>query len=100
FVDHVSYNMSGDDEIELRLVICLGVKIVKTGRCEVVTEIEVIENECLEKCSSIIIYFVQPGDTLWNIARRYHTTVKDIMEMNCLENDKLNIGQQIKMCRI
>ena len=47
---------------------------------------------------SYIIYFVQPGDTLWNIAKRYKTTVDDIVAASGITNpDKLRVGQKIRL---
>lgn len=40
------------------------------------------------------IYIVQPGDTLWSIAERFHTTVKDIAEANHLADPDLIFGGQ------
>jgi LysM repeat protein len=38
-------------------------------------------------------YVVQPGDTLWAIARRFGTTVQAIMAANNLTTDILRVGQ-------
>ena len=42
---------------------------------------------------SVIIYVVKDGDTLWKIAKKYGSTVDDIVRVNGIENpDKINIG--------
>lgn len=38
-------------------------------------------------------YTVRPGDTLWDLAQRYGTTVSAIKSLNNLSSDILNIGQ-------
>ena len=45
---------------------------------------------------SVIIYVVKDGDTLWKIAKKYGSTVDDIVRVNGIENpDKINIGEKI-----
>ena len=44
----------------------------------------------------MIIYFVKPGDTLWNIAKKFGSTVEDISRVNGIENpDILQVGRQL-----
>ena len=43
--------------------------------------------------SSEIRYVVQNGDSLWNIANRYNTTVDAIMKANNLTSNLLQVGQ-------
>ena len=45
--------------------------------------------------TSSTMYVVKAGDTLWNIARRYNTTVENLMIMNNLNNDLITIGQRL-----
>ena len=41
------------------------------------------------------MYVVKAGDTLWNIAKRYNTTVENLMMMNNLNTDLITIGQRL-----
>lgn len=38
---------------------------------------------------------VMPGDTLWSIAHRYHTSVKRLMVLNTLPSDRIQVGQAL-----
>ena len=42
-------------------------------------------------------YTVQRGDNLYDIARKYNTTVLDLMELNNLSSTNLQIGQVLKV---
>lgn len=47
---------------------------------------------------TILPYVVQPGDSLAEIARKYHVTVEQLMKWNHITNpDILSVGQQLKV---
>lgn len=43
------------------------------------------------------VYTVQRGDTLYSIARKFNTTVNELVNLNNLTNNNLSIGQLIKL---
>ena len=43
------------------------------------------------------VYTVQRGDTLYSIARKFNTTVNELISLNNLTNTNLSIGQLIKL---
>ncbi len=47
--------------------------------------------------SRISVYTVKKGDTLSAIAKKFSSTVKNLMTMNSLPNTKLSIGQKLKL---
>lgn len=97
FVDHVSYTLSGNDSLELRFVLGLTVKSLKTGvTCLIESMTEVVpDTPVLYPC--MVLYFVQKGDSLWKIAKAYHTTVDAIKTLNHLDCDTIYPGQQLKI---
>lgn len=40
---------------------------------------------------------VKPGDTLWSIAQRFHTTVQELMVANELADNRILIGQALRL---
>ena len=43
-----------------------------------------------------ILHIIQPGDTLYDLAMKYKTTIKNIMDSNVgINTYNLKIGQQI-----
>ena len=45
---------------------------------------------------SVIIYVVKPNDTLWKIAKKYGSTIDDIVRVNGIERpEKINVGEKI-----
>ncbi|MBR2240908.1 MAG: DUF3794 domain-containing protein [Clostridia bacterium] len=65
------------------------------------TEVKVIDNienseDNTDNIYSIVVYFVKPGDTLWNIAKRFKSTINAIASVNGIEDEnKINVGQQL-----
>ena len=51
----------------------------------------------IQNTEEVIIYEVKKGDTLYNIANRYNTTVTDLIKNNNLSSNVLSIGQIIKI---
>ena len=49
-----------------------------------------------KKSSTITIYVVQPGDTLWKIAKKYSTTLDTLVKINNMENpDNVVLGEKL-----
>ncbi len=100
--DHISYSMSTSDELEIRYVLGVSFTVIKTSKVEVISEAQLLPDGELSYrfMPSIVIYFVQTGDTLWKIAKRYHTTICEIVRMNCIENpDLIYPGQMLLIPR-
>lgn len=46
--------------------------------------------------ASITIYVVDEGETLWELAKKYNTTVNDLIKINGLdESDNIEGGQKL-----
>lgn len=54
-----------------------------------------IPNKSGTNPNGTFIYTVKKGDSLYNIARRYETTVNEIVSLNNLKTINLSIGQQL-----
>ena len=52
-------------------------------------DVQPLDTEKLQKLPGIVGYIVQPGDSLWKIAKKFHTTVDNIMDTNGLTSDLL-----------
>lgn len=82
-VEHVSYNMASNREIEVKVTVEAGVKVYSRSSMDVVKNVEQTDmSENIKNMPSLTIYVVQQKDTLWNIAKKYSTTIEDIVNMN------------------
>lgn len=55
----------------------------------------VMVNKKADKTANTGIYTVAAGDTLWNIARKYNTTVENLKKINNLTSDTIYPGQKL-----
>ena len=47
--------------------------------------------------NTTFLYTVKKGDTLYNIAKMYNTSVQELIKLNNLKSSTLNIGDQLKI---
>lgn len=84
-----------DGAIDTNIDLQFNVDISRATNINIIDEITLDENRD-NITYSMIIYFVKPGDTLWKIAKKFRSTVEDIMRVNEIENEnKIYPGQQI-----
>jgi len=93
--EHVSFTLLAQDETELKITVLCRTSVSRTIEKEVI-----IGAEEAEKVSSgepgIYIYFVQPGDNLWAVAKKYNTTISNILKYNTLgEESRLAPGTKL-----
>lgn len=84
-----------DESIDIKIDLLFLVNIFKNVNLSVINSIQLDENQGIEN-NSIVIYFVKPGDTLWSIAKKFKSTVKNIMEINKIEDEnKICVGDEL-----
>ena len=93
---------------DLSLEITIGIEFnISEQKNKTLNIIQEVNIEELRDCNnySMIIYFVKPGDSLWEIAKMFKSTVEDIAKINDIEDEnKINVGQQLyipklRVCR-
>lgn len=89
-LDDMDFQMLSETEGELRATMTMESTVRREETAEAVTDI-ILLDEPEERTSSAgaVIYMVQPGDTLWSIAKEYETTIEDILAVNDIENPAL-----------
>ena len=85
-------------EIVLEYLLCCSAQVYEKNTLNILEEIEMDEmtKEEMDAYPSMTVYQVKKGDTLWSLAKRYNTTVKDIQELNDIDApENLREGQKI-----
>jgi len=97
-IEHCNYSVVSNNEVEVRLVINLNIKVLNQISIPLIVKVNegLIDANKLSSQPSIIIYFTKQGDTLWNIAKKYLTTVMDLQTVNnMIDSDAVIPGQQL-----
>ena len=101
-IENIAFNMLSDREVEFRTTLDIDAYVIQNKNGYVVKQVEFTEDgqQYLRDIGTIVIYVVQPGDTLWNIAKKYNTTVDNITSINDIENpDRIYPGQKILLLK-
>ena len=93
-LEQIGGTMTGDKEIEIKAVAALDLIAFDRIQEPIISdyESEEIDWKAWSREPGIVGYVVQPGETLWDIAKNFLTTVGSIMEINKRENEQVNAG--------
>ena len=97
-IDHIGFNMLSEKEVEVRYLVCFLARVVDNMEASVITDIEFVDMDksVIDKMASITICVVQKDDSLWSIAKKYNTSLDDIISINGLdESGSLYPGQKL-----
>ncbi len=98
-IEDISVSLLSEREAEIRLVISFDTVVCESRKCSLICGIEETEEEDgWKNPSGAVIYTVKKGDTLWEIAKKYNTTVDDIMAINgdrIEDKDMIYPGQRL-----
>ena len=82
--------------IGLRITLSVWAKVSYKVNKEWIVDVVESENGRAESEASVIIYSVDKGDTLWKLAKKYNTTIEELVKINDIENPEIIIiGQKL-----
>lgn len=89
-IDQLATAMLDSNEIEVRAILNLDVVVLRQWKERLITQITEhdLDMEMLEKMPGIVCYIVQPQDSLWDVAKKFYTTVEEIKKMNELGEEE------------
>lgn len=95
-IEHIGFNMLSNDEIDLRILLGFNAEVIKQQQSKIITDIKFseIDKEILENMPSMVVYIVQNGDRLWDIAKRYNMSIDELKDVNEIEDD-VQVGQKL-----
>lgn len=96
-LEQMSVIMLDSDEIEVKAVLSLSAIVFEkvTERIMVDLDSQEIDLDKLQAMPSITGYIVKPNETLWDIAKKFYTTMEALQEMNDLDSTMVHPGDKI-----
>ncbi len=96
YIDDVNFDISGSDSVEASIKLKLKLRVARTE--EVLSTDSLIPNkdDNSTKRAPITLYFSQPNDSLWSIAKHYRIPPGRLAQENGLEADvRLEAGKRL-----
>lgn len=96
-VEQLTAMMGGGDTVEIKGVVSLDVVVLKPVKESVVVSARTEPQDLkkLQEMPGIVGYVAQPGDSLWSIAKKFHTTRDDVMDLNGLTDETVKVGDKL-----
>lgn len=93
-LEQLSTTMADSNEIEVRATVGINVLVIQCSEEMILEKVEEqpLDQEKIRSMPGITVYVVRPEDTLWNIAKKFYTTVDEICSMNGLESGEPQAG--------
>ncbi len=92
-----SYNLASDNSVEVKSEIKVSGCVRNVMNIEGIRDISVDEDEPVHKNNNyaLKIYYTEENEDLWDIAKKYGTSVSAIIEENEIENDTISGSKMI-----
>ena len=89
-LEQLSAAMVDGNEIEIRASVGLNLLAVIREPVFIIDKVEEkpLDMKKIQAMPGILIYMVKPGDELWDIARKYHTSIEEICTLNGLKENQ------------
>lgn len=95
-VDSVNLELTGDGKIQVNAMVLLRVMARAPRALMTLSDCAAVEPVDPSTRPSMMFYVIQPGDSLWKIARQYQTTVDALAQANQIANpERIYIGQKL-----
>ena len=92
-VESLSFRLADSHKVEIRAEICCRLTVCKRGSCSAVTFVGADDDKPPRgRGGSLILYYTDSGDNIWDISKRFSSRPEDIIAENDLEGDTVDGG--------
>ena len=96
-IEQLTVTMLDSDELDVKATLQFKVIVFALQNRDLVTDIheEALDLNKLSELPGMVICIAGPGDTLWDIGKRYYVPVAQLKEVNELPTEEINAGDKI-----
>ncbi|MDR2073826.1 MAG: DUF3794 domain-containing protein [Oscillospiraceae bacterium] len=90
-LDSINFKISGDNRLDLKFEININTDFIGKNKINFITEVSADETKPKNKetDTALTVYYADSGESIWEIAKRYNTTVNKIKDENEIDFDIL-----------
>lgn len=95
FIRDLWFDKINERQVELNVGILIETEVIENKKLTLVKNPCMIESKSMPS-APMVIYITKKGDTLWNIAKKYKSSIESIMKINELsENEVMKQGTRL-----
>lgn len=99
-VRELRFDMINGKQVEIRGSVCALAEVMETKELKLMKNLCLLESDGPEKKGpSMVLYITRKGDCMWDIAKKYRTTVERLKTINEVEADSLEEGRKLLVVR-
>lgn len=100
-LEQLSTIMVDSNKIEIKAVVSLNVLVIQKEEQFIIDRVEEqpLDIQKIRDLPGFAVYMVKPGDTLWDIAKKYYTTVDEILELNEVNEHEIKAGSPLLLVK-
>lgn len=96
-VVNLSYSMPNDDEIIVSAELNAHINCFARQTYNAIDSVE-IGDSLTDGCKGVVLYYAEKGERLWDIAKKYRSSVSIIKSYNKLDSDALDSDKPLLIC--
>ena len=85
-----SFTLSADCVVDIRTDVLISGYAFSSRNMNVISSIDLSEEKQRKRTGGIVIYYAEPGESVWEIAKRYNSSADAIMKENSIEIESID----------
>lgn len=100
-MEQLSTNMVDSNELEVKATVGINILVLNSREEMIIEKVEEkpLDRNKIQNMPGITVYVTAAGDTLWDIAKRFYTTVDEICRINELEEEEIGPGKPLLLVK-